>query len=476
MGTQGFVRDLRTRWWVILLATLAGAVAALAYSVSVAPIYESTTRFFVSTSAQTVDELYQGNLASQQRVASYTDLLTSEALAERVITAGMFALSTDELVGKIAAESKPNTVLITATVSDRSAQSARDIADVLGAQFVDFVREVETPDEGGASAAQVSVVQQPQVAREPSSPKTARNVVLGTVLGVLVGLAAAVLRQRWDRTITDPSMLEEVSDSVIVGRVPMDKALGESHLMAQDDAGSFVAEAFRELRTNLQFLAVDNPPRLIVVTSSIPGEGKSVTSINLAAVLAENGSTVALVEGDLRRPRVAKYLGLVSRVGLSNVLSRQATTEEVLQPTTLPGMQILASGPIPPNPSELLGSDTARRTLAELKAAFDYVIVDAPPLLPVTDAAVLTAHCDGALLVARHGVVKREELARAVSNLEMVNAPLLGVVVTMAPVSGRDSSHYKYDYKPDAPTAPSERTAERSSNEDSSTARHATPT
>ncbi|MGB6183227.1 MAG: polysaccharide biosynthesis tyrosine autokinase [Rhodococcus sp. (in: high G+C Gram-positive bacteria)] len=454
MATQNWFRVLRTRWLVIVLATLAGTAAAITYSLLTPPIYQSTTRFFVSTSAQTVDELYQGNLASQQRVASYTDLLTSEELANRVLTEGGFPLTLDELLGEISAESKPNTVLITATVSDRSAARARDIASVLGGQFVDFVREVETPAAGGSSAAEVSVVQQPQIASEPASPKVVRNVVLGTVLGLLVGLAAAVVRQRWDRTLTERSSFEELSDSVVVGRIPMDKVLGRSHVVFREESSSPVAEAFRELRTNLQFLSVDNPPRLIVLTSSVPGEGKSVTSINLAAVLAENGSTVALVEGDLRRPRVSKYLGLVSEAGLSNVLSRQASTEEVMQPTKFRGLSVLASGPIPPNPSELLGSDLARKTLAELRGAFDYVIVDAPPLLPVTDAAVLTAHCDGALLVTRHGVVKKEELERAVSNLELVSAPLMGLVITMAPATGSEAYHYSYDYRPDAPAAP----------------------
>ena len=193
----------------------------------------------------------------------------------------------------------------------------------------------------------------------------------------------------------------------------------------------------------MQFLAVDNPPRVIVVTSSMPNEGKSTTAINIALALAEAEHNVVLVDGDMRRPKLDKYLDLVGSVGFSTVLSGRASLDEVLQKTRFPGLTVLTSGAVPPNPSELLGSLAAKKLLNELRAQFDYVIVDSSPLLAVTDAAILAASADGVLIMARFGQTKREQLAHAVGKLEDVGAPLLGAVFTMTPARGRS---YSYSY------------------------------
>ncbi|GAA3169563.1 hypothetical protein GCM10020255_057340 [Rhodococcus baikonurensis] len=171
--------------------------------------------------------------------------------------------------------------------------------------------------------------------------------------------------------------------------------------------------------------------------------------MNIALVLAEAGKKVCLVEGDLRKPRVSKYLGLIGSVGLSSVLAGQADLDDVLQVTNNADLTVLASGPIPPNPSELLGTDTAHAVFADLRRRFDYVIIDASPLLPVTDAAVLSALADGALVIARHGSTKREQLSRAVGNLHSVGATILGTVITMTPLNGRGVYEYKYYYDSD---------------------------
>jgi capsular exopolysaccharide synthesis family protein len=194
----------------------------------------------------------------------------------------------------------------------------------------------------------------------------------------------------------------------------------------------------------LQFLAVDHPPRLIVLTSSTPSEGKTITAINTALVLAEAEHNVVLVDGDLRRPRVDKYLNLIGSAGFSNVLSGGANLTHVLQKTRFPRLTVLASGAIPPNPSELLASQAAKNVLNELRAKFDYVIVDSSPLLAVTDGSILAANSDGALILARYGQTKREQLAAAVRNLEDVGAPLLGAALTMTPEGKGGSYSYRY--------------------------------
>ena len=192
----------------------------------------------------------------------------------------------------------------------------------------------------------------------------------------------------------------------------------------------------------MQFLAVDNPPRVIVVASSMPSEGKSTTAINIALALAEAEHDVVLVDGDMRRPMLDKYLDVVGSVGFSTVLSGRASLDDVLQKTKFPGLTVLTSGAVPPNPSELLGSLAAKNVLRDMRARFDYVIVDSSPLLAVTDAAILAANSDGVLIMARFGQTKREQLTHAVGNLEDVGAAVLGAVFTMTPDRGRGAYSY----------------------------------
>ena len=230
----------------------------------------------------------------------------------------------------------------------------------------------------------------------------------------------------------------------VVGYTPFDKKLITGHTIAFDTDNSGTAEAFRKLRTNLKFLAVDDPPRLIVVTSSSPSEGKSTTAINIALALAEAEHNVVLVDGDLRRPRLAQYLDLVGSVGFSTVLSGGASLDEALQETTFSQLTVLTAGPIPPNPSELLGSLAAKSMFGDLRAQFDYVIVDSSPLLAVTDGAILAADADGVIVTARAGKTKRDQLANAIAILRDVDAKLLGAVLTMVPARG--SYNYNHYY------------------------------
>ncbi|WP_082544421.1 polysaccharide biosynthesis tyrosine autokinase [Rhodococcus sp. Leaf225] len=455
MEISDYVRILRARWIVIVLTTVIAAAASLVFSLVSTPVYEACTRLYVSTgsSSSSVTEVYQGNLASQQRVASYTQLLGGESVAQRTIDSLGLSMSPSTLASKVRTTSSPDTVLIDTCVSDASATTARDLANGIGTTFVDFVDDLETPPGGGAPLAQVSVVEPAQVPTGPISPKTTRNLALGVAVGLLLGIALAVIRDRLDNTIKDRTTLADLSGVPVVGVVPFDKTIKEEAALSFAESSSGTAEAFRELRTNLQFLEVDSPPRVIVVTSAVPAEGKTTTAVNLALVLAEAGHHVALIEGDLRRPRVSKYLGLVGSVGFSTVLSGQADVEEVLQPTKFHGVDVLASGPLPPNPSELLGSEAARTVMDTLRASFDYVVVDAPPLLPVTDASVITAHADGAIVVARHGHTKRDELTRALGNLTQVGAPILGVILTMAPSRGKRDYDYRHYYETDTTVA-----------------------
>ena len=447
MNLQDFLKLLRTRWVTVLVSTVAVLLLAILYTVTTTPLYQASTRLFVSTSAgKSASDLYQGNRLSQDRVLSYTELLMGETLAQRTVNKLDLDVSAKALKAKVKATAKPDTVLIDVNVLDTSPLRARDIANALSDEFVVMVRELETPDPGERPDARVIVEQRASIPSSPAVPKPKRNIAGGLALGLLLGIGLALLRDRLDNTVKSREALEEITHVGMAGSIPLDKDRRRDTAISFENSNTGIAEAFRKLRTNLQFLNVDNPPRIIVITSSTPAEGKSTTAINIALALAEAEYNVVLVDGDMRRPSVDKYLDLVGSVGFSTVLSGGASLAEVLQTTKYPNLTVLAAGTIPPNPSELLGSQAARKVLSDLREQFDYVIIDSSPLLAVTDGAILATNADGALIMARFGETKREQLAHAVGTLENVGATLLGAVFTMTPTRGHSYYSYNYNY------------------------------
>jgi capsular exopolysaccharide synthesis family protein len=215
-------------------------------------------------------------------------------------------------------------------------------------------------------------------------------------------------------------------------------------VITHHDPGAIASEAYRVLRTNLQFMGLDKPLKRIAITSSTPTEGKTTTSVNLAVAFAQTGAKVLLIDADLRRPTVAKVLGLDNWTGLTPALISQEGPEQFMQSTAVTGLTVMTSGPIPPNPAELLGTGRMERMLEHVAEVFDVVIVDTPPVLAVTDACVLAPKVDGVLMVVRSGEVERAKAIRAKELLTAVNANLLGVVLT--DVATKDGEGYYYYY------------------------------
>jgi len=447
MDLQDFLKLLRNRWVTIAITTALGVLAAVTYTLMTTPLYQASTRLFVSTTVgRSAAELYQGNRLSQDRVASYTELLTGETLAQRTVDKMDLDMSAPQLKDMIKATAKTDTVLIDVSVMDASPVRARDIANALSDEFVVMVRELETPSPGASPDARVVVEQKASIPEKPALPNPSRNILGGLAGGLLLGVGLAVVRDRLDNTIKTRETLEEISRVGLVGSIPLDKERRNEPAIGFENNNSAIAESFRKLRTNLQFLNVDHPPRQIVITSSTPSEGKSTSAINIALALAEAEFKVVLIDGDMRRPSLDKYLDLVGSVGFSTVLSGAATLSEVLQDTKFPNLTVMTAGTVPPNPSELLSSLSAKKVLDELREQFDYVIIDSSPILAVTDGAILAAKSDGALIMARYGETKREQLAHAVGTLEDVGAALLGAVFTLTPARGHSSYHYSYNY------------------------------
>jgi capsular exopolysaccharide synthesis family protein len=374
---------------------------------------------------------------------SYVKLVDSDGVVAPVIGPGGLPLSLAAARSALTASTTPETVLLNISAENTDKSTAADLANAVAESMSTYVERLETPAGGRVPLAKLTVITRAAESDTPISPQTKRNTALGVVVGLLAGLAVVFGRDRYNNKVRNEDELTEVTEAPVLAAVPSDDLLKKQGLIDFGSGATLAAEAYRKLRTNLSFTSVDNPSRRIVVTSALAAEGKTTTAMNLAAALAETGKRVVLVDADLRRPQVYHRTGGMGDIGLTNYLKGDGSMADLLQPSEVPGLQILASGPQPPNPAELLGSKKAGQGIENLSAMFDYVIIDSPPLLPVTDAAVLAQWADGVVLVARANQSRIPDIAACIEQLEAVQANLIGVVLTDVPTRG---GAYKYGY------------------------------
>jgi len=451
MDLRTYLRALRHSWWIIVAATLIGIAGAVGFTVTTTTQYASTVTFFVGTPALSGGTPLQADEFAVRRVNSYVSLLRSDVVAMKILNAAGAKLvdasgnipTVDALSNQITASSDVNTVLLTATVTDSSSSRSLVLATALADEFPRVVLSLDPAAAGKSAAVDLTVVSGPTLNTSPVSPKKTLNLILGLLLGLAVGLLLAIARKVLDTGVRSSDGLRALTQKPVLAVIDFDRAARKAPLILDAQAISTRAEGFRMLRTSLRFMNVGLPMQVISFASSVAGEGKSTTSTNLAILLAGAGEKVLLIEADLRRPQVADYLGLERAVGLTNVLAGQVNVMDVLQIWGKDNLHVLACGSIPPNPSELLGSREMATLIGQLRVEFDYVIIDTPPLLPVTDGAIVSSHSDGVVLVVREGKTNRSEVSAALRVLESANAPVVGTVLNMAPKTGPDR-HSQY--------------------------------
>ncbi len=275
----------------------------------------------------------------------------------------------------------------------------------------------------------------------PVRPRVMQNTLLAAVVGGMLAVGVVFLVDALDDTVKGPEDITRNTGTVVLGVIASYDA-AKSDLVTLAEPRSPIAEAFRSLRTNIQFASVDKPLQSILVTSALPSEGKSTVAANLAITMAQSGKRVVLLESDLRRPSVHRYLKVPNRMGLSTMFVRpQVYLDGNLQGTRIPNLKVLTAGDLPPNPSELLGSERMQAILRQLREQADVLILDTPPMMAVTDAVVLAPRVDGVLLVARPGGTKNSALRTAVEQLRRTGANILGVVLNEVQMKG-----YRYRY------------------------------
>lgn len=461
MTLTDHLRLLRRAWWLVVAAAALGAILAVVVTANTPRLFASSTQLFVSVSGTTTNtamDVGQGSTAAQQKAKSYAEVVKTSRVLEPVVRELHLPYSTSQLADAVTVTTGTNSATLTISVRDTEASRAAATADAIGTSLREFVTtRLDAAADGQTSLVAVDVLEPASLSHAPVSPRTTVDLGLGLVGGGLVGYLTALARLLLDTKVRDRHSIAEVVDRPVLGAVLHDADAPKRPLTVHLDPRGPRAEAYRTLRTNIQFVNVGQAARVIGVTSALPGEGKTTTTANLAIAFAETGARVAVIDADLRRPRLASTLGLEGAAGLSDVLIGRADLDDVTQPWGGIGLDVVPAGQIPPNASELLGSVRMRALLDELRDRYDYVLLDAPPVLPVTDAAVLSRLTDGTLVAAASGRTLKARLGDAVDTLDQIGSRVIGVVLTMQPrsTSGAYDETYAYPAEP----APGTRTS-----------------
>ena len=454
MELRDYLRGLRRHWLAILLMTVVGAAAGYGWTLLQTPVYQAEASGYVA-SRQSADVGIStvGDSLARSKVQSYLEIATWRAVAEGAIEELGLDTTPEELVTQVTVTNPDDTAVLKISAVGPSPLEARDLAEAWIRAMVVAIDGIEGTGVAGSAPVTVIPGDSASLPSEPLFPDVQTAMIVGGVLGLGFGMAFALIRTVSDRRVRAADDIEAKTGVALVGSIPVTAGLSDGRLLdsssngKQKNKGFAVSEALRALRTNLQFMDVDHPPRTIVITSPLPGDGKSTIACNLAVTLAASGRTTVLIDGDLRRSMVAKTMGLPGGAGLTDVLSGRAVLSDVLQRAPgAPNLFVLAAGSIPPNPSEVLGSERMKALLGEL-ASHATIIVDAPPLLPVTDAAVLTHQADGALLVVSIGKTTYDLVDRALDTLDKARGRALGIVLNKVPLRGIHSSPYSYEYR-----------------------------
>lgn len=449
MTLLDYLKVLRRRWLSIAVCAVLGLLAGVGITLVSPKTYTATSTSFVASTATGADatgnSIYAGSQFAAAQTQSYILLVSSPLVLDPVIKDLSLNMTADELRGEVSASSPQNSVILHVTATDRNAELAAKIATATAKELGNVIEKSVAPHINGQSLITVTLTQPALTPSAPSSPRRTLNVALGFIVGLAAGVILAVARQRLDTSITSPDDLQAMTAMKPLGVIGSIKDLQKNPLIDSDHTKRY-AEGFRRIRSSLQFVDVDHPPRAIVVTSAMPGEGKTVTSCNLAIAMAQAGARVCVVDADLRIPKVAEFFGVEGGVGLTNVLAGQHDLDDVLISWRRDLLTILAAGTLPSDPSAVLGSDAMAETMRELRDRFDVLIIDVPPLLPVADASIVARLGDGALLVARHRRTTREHLRHALDALRAADARLLGTVLTCVPISRSVARAYGYGY------------------------------
>lgn len=433
VDSQEFLQILRRRGLVILLCVVAGIGGGYYAGHSGSKQYKATAQCIVNIpAASTLTEQLAGAQLTSGLVATYARIATSRSVARQVASSLQVQGLPLSTVGGLSASAEVGNDIIDVTATSDTAQGAAAVANAASHALITTVanlqRDVDAP-------VTIQVVDPATPPGTPVSPKPRSDLILGLVLGILAGIGLAALLESLDHTVRSTAQLTAMYDAPLLSTVPRRRRFARRSMSV-----AAVAEPYRILRSALLYLNVAKSVRTIAVTSPSKGDGKTRTVASLAYAIAASGETVIAVDGDLRSGSLAEAFQLGGDVGLTSVLFGSSSLTDALQEVA-PGLRVLGSGPLPPNPSELLGTDRFSEILHELAASADKVVIDSSPVGPVADAVILAAKVDGVIVVIRHGHTGRKVGKESVRRLVDAQARILGYVYNAAMQPGGRSSY-----------------------------------
>ena len=328
-------------------------------------------------------------------------------------------------------------------VLQREAESAKEVYDLLVRRFK------ETTLTEDMKTVNVRVVDKAEVPSNPVQPKKSMNMLLALVLGITAGAGLAFFAEYLDNSLKTPDDVARFLKMPYLGMIPAVEGIesnSRGEVFVHREPKSIASESIRGLRSNLLFSKADHMPQVILMTSAVPKEGKTFVAVNLASAMAQAGCKTLFIGSDMRRPRSHKILGVANEAGLSSILSGVSGTEAVIRNTDIPNLDIITAGPVPPNPSELLGSKRMPELIGTLRERYEHIVIDTPPSTAVTDAAIMAQHVDGVVVITKAFATPKELVRSAIEGLQKINAKIFGVVLNSVDMSKEGSYYYQYAY------------------------------
>ena len=430
--------------WIIVLITIVFIVGGLTYSFKLkTPLYKSTTSVILA-SGQTIT---QSDLTLYQKlINTYTQIAKSRNVLNNTIKSLSLNYNYGELKDNVTVTAVSDTEIINISVVDKSPTLAKKIADSIALNFKDEVASIY-------NLTNISILDESVVATSPYNYNILKDTVIYIALGLFVGFVYVFLRYYFDRNIKSKEEVESRVNLPIMGSIrdfSKDKKINNktSVLLDSYPKASFV-EDIKTLRTNLDFLSMDEKKvKKLLITSSIPGEGKSFVSSNLAISYALNNKKVLLIDCDLRKGIVHKKFN-VKNIGLSNLIAKGDidNIHSYINHTHIENLDVITRGIVPPNPSELLNSNIFKTILSELEKEYDFIILDGTPITNLPDSLVVSGLVDKTVVVATIGYTPADLLSNTIKSLENVNAPLAGVIINKIPMTKNGYYYYNYKYE-----------------------------
>lgn len=437
MTFQEFADAMRQRWRIVAALVILGLAVMAVITMQTPRVYESNTRVYLLATG--VDD--RGNLYSMPQTEKET--LVQVAASPVILDATREALGYDGSVPvSISATASGETSLLDFRARSDSAERAAEIATTAPQVLAGVARNYAPSLAMSGSEVEAQVVAPATRSALPITPDVRNNLITGVLGGLLVGIGLALLRHRMDNRIRGSRELAMLSDRPLLAMIPINNDDPGHDLYMEADPFGPQAEAARQLRTNIHFVDVTAGKHSFMITSSLPGEGKTTTAVNLGLAIADSGLKVLLIDADLRHPNVANALGIEGAVGLTTLLVGAAEPEDVIQQWAGTGLHVLAAGESPPNPSELLGSRAMKDLFEQLSDQFDFILVDSPPVLPVADPLVISQLTGGVVMVVAATETRRRHVAEALRVLKTANVEVGGFVMTKAESTPKSYSYY----------------------------------